>query len=199
MPRHLNRINCSGLSITLILLSVISSYSASAQSDFGIGVAYSIQFGGPAVSVRYWNAQVLIGYDATYYDYEYAYGIALRYNQPVVRWKRFRFKAFAQIDPGRLATFIPRTVINNVELSRGDRQFYWDETDWRFTAGGSVEIRLFGKQLDQGLFLNLDLGYSRKKSRRRYILYRTASNTRSQERLETFWRLVPGAGLHYYF
>jgi len=62
-----------------------------------------------------------------------------------------------------------------------------------------VEIRLFGKQLDQGLFLNLDLGYSRKKSRRRYILYRTASNTRSQERLETFWRLVPGAGLHYYF
>jgi len=53
MPRHLTRINCSGLSITFILLSVISSYSASAQSDFGIGVAYSIQFGGPAVSVRY--------------------------------------------------------------------------------------------------------------------------------------------------
>jgi len=190
------RIKSNRLWTTLLFVcAVMASSNVSAQSDFGVGVAYNSAFGGPTLSVRYQNAQVLIGYDISNYRYLNAYGAALRYNQPILRWKRFNFEIFAQVDPGRLSTWVAREIINDVEIWRGSRQFYWDDTDWRYSGGGSAQIKVLGKSNSKGLFFNTDLGYVFKKTRRWYA---TSPNT-SDTRVEKLWRLAGGVGLHYYF
>jgi len=183
----------------LIIVTIVIVPTNKAQHTLGLGIAANSTFGGPAISVRYRNAQFLVGYDYTnpvdpYFDTIH-FGIALRYNQPILQWKGLNLKVFAQVDPGRLLTFRPPVIRNSLTVSYKKREFEWDETDWRYSGGGSVDIRIAGESFTNSLFLNLEIGFASKKGERKYPL---SPNT-VEIRYERFWQAAAGFGLHYFF
>ena len=111
-----------------------------AQSDIGVGLVFAAPHAG-GLSVRYKTIQVLIpGIRSNNGDLHV--DVAVRYNHSVRSWKRVRFKIFGQV--GRLG----------IRAESGLTSRY------RFTGGGSAELRIVGKSSRKGLFLTLDIGLS---------------------------------------
>lgn len=125
----------------LILFGLVTFLvpSMHAQSTVGVGLVYSQPYRG-GVSVRYKSVQILVpsigsGDNGFYID------MAARYNHPVKYWKTVRFNLFGQV--GRQA-----------ERSESVLERY------RFTAGVSADVSLFGRIGSRGLVLSADTGLS---------------------------------------
>lgn len=113
--------------------------SMHAQSTVGVGLVFSQPHHG-GLSVRYKSVQILVpgigsGDNGFYID------IAARYNHPVKYWKKVRLNLFGQI--GRQA-----------ERSESVLERY------RFTAGVSADLSVFGGLGSRGLVLSADAGLS---------------------------------------
>ncbi len=111
-----------------------------AQSGIGVGLVFAAPHAG-GLSVRYKTIQVLVpGIRSNNGDLHV--DVAVRYNHSVRDWKRVRFKIFGQV--GRLG----------IRTESGLTSRY------RFTGGGSAELRVGGKSSLRGFFLTLDIGLS---------------------------------------
>ncbi|MCY4673389.1 MAG: hypothetical protein OXD43_06465 [Bacteroidetes bacterium] len=126
----------------LLILFGLATFLAppiQAQSTVGVGLVFSNPYTG-GVSVRYKPVQVLVasfggGDDGFYID------MAARYNHPVKYWKRVRINLFGQV--GR-------------QGKRGESIL----ERYRFTAGVSADLSVFGKLGSKGLILSADTGLS---------------------------------------
>ncbi|MXZ18103.1 MAG: hypothetical protein F4069_04535 [Rhodothermaceae bacterium] len=128
-----------------IAFSVQTSY---AQSGIGVGLVFSTPHAG-GVSVRYKSIQVIVGgniggginagTDVTLTE------LAVRYNRSIRDLKRVNLKVFGQVGRHEFPEL-------NQELDL--------PTLYRFTGGGSAELRIGRKPSLKGLFLTVDLGLS---------------------------------------
>ena len=133
---------CKGMLAGLLCVMVMTCFvrPSYAQSGIGVGFVYTGPHAG-GLSVRYKPIQVLASRVRSTND-NLSVDVAVRYNHSVHDWKRVRFKAFGQVD----------------------RYGVLEESDFtskfRFTSGGSAELRIGRKPYLKGLFLTLDIGLS---------------------------------------
>ena len=132
-----------------IAFSVQPSY---AQSGIGVGLVFATPHAG-GVSFRYKAIQVIvagnigssINPDGLNFTRATITEFAIRYNRSVRDLKRVNFKVFGQVGRDKFPE-------SNQELSL--------PTLYRFTGGGSAEVRIGGKPSSKGFFLTVDLGLS---------------------------------------
>ncbi len=141
---HSERVSCKCVPFGLLCVIIVGMACfirpSHAQSGIGVGFVYAAPHAG-GISVRHKAMQVLVpeirGNNGGLFV-----GVAVRYNHSVRDWKRVKFKVFGQI--GRLS-------------SREESDL---EARYRFTAGGSAELRVGRKSSPKGLFLTLNIGLS---------------------------------------
>lgn len=125
-----------------VIIAVMACFIQPSYAQRGIGVGFV--YAGPhagGLSVRHKAIQVLVpGIRSDNGDLHI--DVAVRYDHSVRDWKRVRFKVFGQV--GR----------------RGIRAESGLTSRYRFTGGGSAELRIVGNSYRKGLFLTLDIGLS---------------------------------------